>query len=84
MNFHFDMSNHGTRVDTRMHRAAVVDVEADDCAPEGYQAHPETRQPVSCPPRARKVPTSLIGPLLGVLSLLVVALLAALALVWPA
>jgi hypothetical protein len=53
MNFHFDMSNHGTRVDTRMHRAAVVDVEADDFA-EGHQSHPDTRQPVSCPPRARR------------------------------
>jgi hypothetical protein len=68
---------------THINTHRVMHLEADDF-PESYQAHPETRQPVSCPPRARKVPTSLIGPLLGVLSLLVVALLAALALVWPA
>jgi hypothetical protein len=76
-------TSHTGRIDTRMHRPVLMEVECDDF-PESYQAHPETRQPVSCPPRARKVPTSLIGPLLGVLSLLVVAMLAALALVWPA
>lgn len=55
MNFatEMNMSNHGTRVNTHMHRAAVVDVEADDYS-ESKHANPETRPKVSCPPVSRR------------------------------
>lgn len=72
-----------THVNTRMHRASLTHLEADDFS-EGYQAHPETRQPVSCPPRGRNVPSFWLIPALGLLSLLAVASIAAWALWWPA
>jgi hypothetical protein len=72
----------------QLHR--IVDLEADEfCAQEGkFRAAsaaadaPDLYAPAPRIPRERKA-SSLVGPLLGLLSILLVALVATAALVWP-